>query len=145
MAAPLYHTPPTHIKLSHAAKAAACGRLGSQALLFQVLVDDVDQFLSGFRVWIAAGGIRVDHVLANMVLDDFGYKAVHGAPTGGRLLQDHGALLIGLDRTFDSLNLTAQPPDPIQQLGFLLATWLMVQVPANLGGGRVFHRYIGRG
>jgi hypothetical protein len=58
-------------------------------------------------------------VLANVVLDDFRNKPIHGAPAGGCLLQNIGAFLAGLDGTLNGLDLTPQAPDPIQEFDFL--------------------------
>jgi hypothetical protein len=89
-------------------------------LLLQILVHDIDQFFRCRRPQIIGSGARIDHVLANMVLDHFGDKTVEGASARRRLLEYIRAFPIGVDCPFDRLNLTAQPLDPIQQLGFFL-------------------------
>jgi hypothetical protein len=80
---------------------------------------DLDEFFGRRHPRVVAVGPRIDHVLANVVLDDFRNKPIHGASAGGGLLQNIGAFLAGLDGTLDRLYLTAQASDPIQKFGFL--------------------------
>jgi hypothetical protein len=77
-------------------------------------VDDVDQFLSRDDARVIAWRSRVEHVLADVILDHFGDEAIEGTPTGGCLLQHAGALEIGLDRPLDGIDLTAQAFEAIQ-------------------------------
>jgi len=86
-------------------------------LLFEISVNDVDQFLGRDNPWIVPGRARVEHVFANVILDHLGDETVQSAPTGGGLLQHAGAFMIGLDRPFDGIDLATQSLEPIQQFG----------------------------
>jgi hypothetical protein len=92
----------------------------SGALPFQILMDDLHEFLGGRHARIVAAGPRIDHVLTDMVFDHFGDETVQGASTRRRLLQYIGALLVALDRPFNGFDLTPQSFDPIQELGLFI-------------------------
>ena len=78
---------------------------------------DVDEFVRRCRAWVVWAGVRVDHVLANMVFDDFRYESVERAPAGSGLLQNVGAFLIGVDGALDGFDLTPQTLDAVTELG----------------------------
>jgi hypothetical protein len=88
-------------------------------LFLQVLMHDIDQLLGrrGMRGIARLAGI--DHVLANVILNDLGDKPVQGAAAGGGLLQDDGAFIVRIDCAFDGFDLTAHTFEPIQKLRFL--------------------------
>jgi hypothetical protein len=94
--------------------------VASRTLLFEVCVDYVDQFLGGDDARIVARCARVQHMLANVIFDHFGDEAIESASTGSRLLQNPGTLEIGLDRSLNGVDLTAQALEAIQQLAFFL-------------------------
>jgi hypothetical protein len=87
-------------------------------LLLQILVHDIDQLFCRRYPRIIGPRARINHMLANVVFDHFGDKTIESASAGRRLLEYISAFPIGLDCSFDRLNLTAQPLDPIQQLCF---------------------------
>jgi hypothetical protein len=89
------------------------------ALSFKVRMDDFDQILSRDYARIAARRTRIDHVLADVILDHLGDEAVQRAATGSRLLQHARAFVVGFHRTLDGINLAPQAFEPIQQFGFL--------------------------
>jgi hypothetical protein len=82
-------------------------------------MDDLHQFLRGDGAGICAAGVRIDHVLADMVLDDFSDEAVESPATGCRLLQNVGTFSISFDRARDGVQLAAQAFDPVQELALL--------------------------
>ncbi|MGC1387183.1 MAG: hypothetical protein WA807_04150 [Steroidobacteraceae bacterium] len=89
----------------------------TQKLLFEIRVDDVDQFLRGHDTRIVPGRARIEHVLANVILNDLGDEAIQRTPTRGGLLKNAGALMIGLDRALERIDLTAQAFEAIQKFG----------------------------
>jgi hypothetical protein len=105
-------------------------------LLFQILMDDLDELFGRRHARIITVGPRVDDMLANVVFDHFRNKPVEGASTGRRLLQDIGTLLTGFDGALDGLYLAAQASDPIEEFGFLFGD--VAHVPSvlsdNIGG-----------
>jgi hypothetical protein len=76
-------------------------------------MDDFDEFLCGRALRGVLIVALIDHVLSNVVLDDFRDEAVQGAAAGGCLLQNRGAFVVRLNRFFDCSNLAAQPFDAI--------------------------------
>ena len=84
----------------------------------QIGVDDRDQLLGRLRPGIVARRIRIEHVLADMVLDHLGDEPVERAAAGGRLLENARAFGVGLDRALDRLELAAQPLEPVEELLF---------------------------
>src|SRR5579862_4667763 len=60
-------------------------RLMGDLRLFQIAVDDVDQLFGRLGARVIARGSRVDHVLADVILDDLGDEAVERSAAGGRL------------------------------------------------------------
>jgi hypothetical protein len=90
-------------------------------LLFQVLMDDLDELFGSRHARVVALGPRVDHVLANVVLDHLGNEAIQGTPAGGGLLKYIGTVLAHLDCALNGLELTAQASDAVQKLGFLFS------------------------
>src|ERR1700688_711808 len=87
-------------------------------LLLQILVNNLDEFFSGQGLRSLPPCAWINHMFANMVFDHLGDESVQGAAAGSCLLEHIGALVIRLDGSFDRLDLTAQPPDAIQQFGF---------------------------
>ena len=65
---------------------------------------------------IVGCGFRLDHVLADMVLDDFRDEAVERAAASGRLLQYPRAFGIRLDRALDRREQLEQPLEAVEQL-----------------------------
>jgi hypothetical protein len=78
-------------------------------------VDDLDQFLGRRAPWVILSSRRIDHVLADMILDDFGDESVHGAAAGGRLLQHRGALFFLGHGALDGFDLPSTPLESIEQ------------------------------
>ena len=79
---------------------------------------DIDEFFGRSDLRSIARLTRVDHVLANVVLDDLRDKTVQGAAAGGGLLQDGGTFVIRIDGAFDRFDLTAHALETIQEFGF---------------------------
>jgi hypothetical protein len=80
-------------------------------------VHDLNEFFGRESLRSIAPCLRIDHVFANVIFDDDRDEAVQGAPARGCLLQDIGTFLVSLNGAFDSLYLTAQPFDAIEQFG----------------------------
>ena len=96
---------------------------------------DLDQLFGGDHARIIALRVRIEHVLANVVLDHLGDEPVERAPARGCLLQDAGALVIRFHGALDSVDLAAQALQAVQQFRF--ATWLIVRTfryPAGQAG-----------
>jgi hypothetical protein len=55
-----------------------------------------------------------------MILDHLGDEAVQGAATRGRLLQNPRAFVVSLNGSFDGIDLSAKPLEPIQQLALFV-------------------------
>src|SRR5579859_158248 len=86
----------------------------------QVGMHDVDQFLRGLALR-AVAALRIDHMLADMVLDHLGDEAVERAAAGGRLLQDGETGPVFLEHALNRLDLAADATHAIQEfLLFLL-------------------------
>src|SRR5579864_978388 len=79
-------------------------------------MDDPDQLLCSVRPRIIARRLRVDNVLADMVLDDLGDQPVERAAAGRDLLQHGGAAGILLEGAFDGVELAADAANPVEQL-----------------------------
>ena len=83
-------------------------------------MDDVDQLVGGQRSRIISRRARINHMFPNVIFDDLRNEAIQGSSTRGRLLQHIGAFLIGSHRSFNCLDLPAQPLEAIQELGFFV-------------------------
>ena len=70
---------------------------GRSRLLFQVLMDDLNELGGRRHAWVVALGPGVDDVLADVVLDHLRNEAIQGAPAGGGLLEYIGAVQAHLD------------------------------------------------
>jgi hypothetical protein len=80
-------------------------------------MDDFDQIVCAFGALVGRERGR-RHVTADMVLDYFGHKTVHGSADGSDNLQHVGAAHLGLKGAFDGFNLPSDTPYAGQQLGF---------------------------
>jgi hypothetical protein len=79
-------------------------------------MDDLDQLFSGVRPRIIARRLRVDDMLADMILDDPGDEPVEG-PTACRDLLQHGrAAGILLERALDGVELATDAANPVEEL-----------------------------
>ncbi len=103
-------------------------------------MDDLDQFLGGFAAGIGGRCGGVDHVFADMVLDDLGDEAVQGPAAGGGLLQHARALLIFADRPRYGLDLAAQTAQAVQQLGLLPRDVAHAKIPLGYYRGVYYIR-----
>jgi hypothetical protein len=101
-------------------------------LLFQVLMDNLNELFGSRHARVVALGPRVDDVLADVVLDYLGNEAIQGAPAGGGLLEYIGAVLARLDSALDGLELAAQASDAVQKLGFLFSDVAHVSNPPQI-------------
>lgn len=93
-----------------------CGGQDVRRTSGEIGVNDLDQLLCGERARVVAWQRRVDQVLANVVLDNFGDETLECSPAGSGLLQDSGTLLFSFDGALDSLDLAPDPFESIQQL-----------------------------
>jgi hypothetical protein len=78
-------------------------------------MNDIDQLVGRRHSGIVALGMGIHHMFTNMVFNDLSDEAIEGAAARGGLLQDVGALLIGVDGPLDGLDLAAQSLDAVQQ------------------------------
>jgi hypothetical protein len=115
-----------------------CRIVSREALLLQILMNNLDELFSRQGLRSLAPGALIDHMFANMVFDYLGDESVQGAAAGSCLLEDIGALIIRFDGSFDRLDLTAQPFDAIQQFGFFLCNM-------THGSKPLLHYYTGVG
>src|SRR5580658_3515897 len=83
---------------------------------FEIGVDDVNQLIGGRG---ARAGDAAEHVLAQVILEDFRQQTVDGAPRGREQVHDVRAVGVALERALDGLHLAANPPDAVQQLLFV--------------------------
>src|SRR5580698_4162739 len=83
--------------------------------LLHVLMDNLNELFSGQNPRRIASGLRVDHVLANVILDDLGDKAVQSAATRGRLLQHHRTFIVCINRALHRFYLTTHSLQAIQK------------------------------
>src|SRR3974390_606442 len=95
------------------------GRARATQLPLQVLMDDVDQFLGRLDPRVLASGIRVEHVLADVILDHLRDETVERSAARSGLLQHAGAFLVGFDRALDGADLSAQTAQSHKELRFL--------------------------
>lgn len=79
-------------------------------------MDDTDQLLGGAGARIVPRRFRIDHMLADMALDDLRDESVEGAAAGSRLLEDGRAPGFLLESAFNRVKLTADAPDTVEQL-----------------------------
>ena len=79
-------------------------------------MDDVDEFFGRDRARIGWRLIFRQHVLADVILDDFRDESVECTAARRSLPQHAAALLVGVDRALERLDLTAQPTQPVKQL-----------------------------
>src|ERR1035441_1291632 len=84
--------------------------------LLEIAVDDVDQLVGGVLVKGVAMFFRIDEVGTDVFLDDLGEQAVHRAATGRDQVHDFGAPCFTLQGALDSVDLTTDTADPVQQL-----------------------------
>ena len=82
-------------------------------------MDDRHQLFGGLNAGVVAWSQRVDHVLADVVLDDLGDEAVHRTAAGGGLLQHAGALGLFVDCALEGFELAADAAKAIEELGLL--------------------------
>jgi hypothetical protein len=57
--------------------------------------------------------LRIDHVFANVVLDNLRDESVQGPSTGGGLLKDRGTFVVRIDRAFHRFDLAAHALESI--------------------------------
>ena len=98
-------------------------------------MDDANQFLGGLPARVVVIGGGVDQVFADVVLDDLGDEAVHGAAAGCRLLEHERALLVVDARPFDRGDLSADAFEAIEKLCLLGAEMALYVVRSFETGG----------
>ena len=84
----------------------------------QVFLQDVNQLLGGLGlpgVWLTIG---INHMKADVPFKDFADESVHRASTSDQQMKDRGAVRFIFDRPFNSVDLSSQSAESIQQ--FLL-------------------------
>jgi hypothetical protein len=86
--------------------------------LSQVGMNDLDQLLGPLGAVAVGIACRVGDMEPDVVLHDLRHEAVHGAACGRYEMHDLGATSFTLERALDRLDLAADTPDAIQQLGF---------------------------
>jgi hypothetical protein len=72
----------------------------------QVRVDNRHKFFTGLRTRVIRTRSRVDHVLADVVFNDFSDETIQRATTRGRLLQDARALGVSAHGALNRFQLT---------------------------------------
>lgn len=75
-----------------------------------------NEFLRRDRLRRLATGARVDHVLANMILDYLSDESVQSSAAGRGLLQDIRTFVIGMQSALNRFDLAAQAFHTIQEL-----------------------------
>ncbi len=78
-------------------------------------MDDLHQLFRSLSAGIVFRQVRIDQMLADMILKDLRDEALQGSTTRGGLLEDPRALLFAFDSTLDSLNLPFDALQAIQQ------------------------------
>ena len=100
--------------------AAAVGTRRKSSLgLFEVGSHDVDQLFggaAGFGIGLQRG---IDQMHPDVIFDHFAHQAVDRAPRGRDELQDVGTAELLFERALDRLDLSADAPHAVQELGFL--------------------------
>lgn len=76
-------------------------------------MDDRDELLCRLHPGIVTWSVRVHHMLANMILYHLANEALKRSTARGGLLQDPRALAIGLNRSLNRLDLTAETLETI--------------------------------
>jgi hypothetical protein len=79
-------------------------------------VDYFDEFLGRQYLRRLACCPWIEHVFANMILNDLGNESIQSPATGSGLLQDIRTLIIRIDRALNRFNLTAQSFHAVQKL-----------------------------
>jgi hypothetical protein len=93
-----------------------CARTDRTPPLFEIGLYGFDQFFGA----AAAVGVahRIDDMKPDVVFDYFSHQARERAARRDDEMQHVGATLFLTESTLDSLDLSADPPDPVQQFQF---------------------------
>ena len=83
-------------------------------------MNDFDQLFGRESARVILGRSRVEHVFADVILDDLAYEAVKRAATGGGLLEDAGTFAVGLHCALDGFDLTTNALKPVEELDLLV-------------------------
>lgn len=89
-------------------------------------MDDLHQLFGSLDAGIGFGQVRIDQMLADMILKNFGNKAFQGSAARGGLLKDPCAFLVALNRALDCLNLPFNALEAVQQfrpVSFHMSHW----------------------
>jgi hypothetical protein len=86
--------------------------------LFQISPQRLNQIVRRLSLFIARGGLRIQHMKANVSFDHLRHERIHRAAAGGNVMQHLGAFSLLVDRPLDGLNLPPDSSYAIQQ--FLL-------------------------
>ena len=87
---------------------------------FQVFLQNIKQLLGRLGllgVWLASG---INHMKADVPVEDFVDKSVHRASTSDQEVKDRGAVRFVLKRAFNGVDLSSQSAKSIQQF-FLIS------------------------
>lgn len=85
----------------------------------QVRPDDVDELAARFLLGAGRPATRIEDVESDVALDELGHQAIDRAATGRERLKDASAFMLVVERALDGFHLTADPPDPVQELGLV--------------------------
>jgi len=91
----------------------------------EVGVDDADQLVRRHPLAAVVRRGRIDQMFADMILQHLGDEPFQRAAARRCLLQHLRTFAIGLDRPLDRVDLSAHPPQTVQQLFFSVVTWLI--------------------
>src|ERR1700733_6879727 len=82
--------------------------------LFKIAVDNIEELLAGLDIRGCAGEMGL-----YMILYDLAQQAIHRSAAAGNALQYVRATDLLFQRALNGLDLTANPTDTVQKLGFL--------------------------
>ena len=99
--------PKTHYQFSRNAPLREVSRL------FQVRLDDIDQFFCAFRLGGIAFPRWVDDMNSNVVLDDLCHQAIQGAARRYDEMEHARAAFLLFECTLNGFDLTPNPPHPV--------------------------------
>ena len=90
-------------------------------MLLQIRSHYINQFFGGFHLRRVFAVVRRQDMEKDVPFHDLGHETIQCPSTSSHELKDPGALLLGIERSLDCIDLSPNPSNACQKLFFVFA------------------------